>query len=114
MSLIDGLAGEDVGEAASDRHDPERDDEGGEVEDTRSAVPEKSPITAPAPTAASDRDGNRALMQRKPEDDAGQADHRAHGKVDAAGQDDEGHADRHDPDHDRLVEQVEEVVRVRK
>ena len=46
-------------------------------------------------------------MQREAKDDAGQADDRAHREVDAAGQDDEGHADRDDADHDRLVEQVE-------
>ena len=49
-------------------------------------------------------------MQRKAKDDAGEADHGAHGKIDAAGQNDEGHADRHNAGDDRLVEQIEKIV----
>ena len=49
-------------------------------------------------------------MQRQAKDDAGEADHRTHGQVDPASQDDEGHADRHDADGDRLIEQIEQIV----
>ena len=41
---------------------------------------------------------------------AGQADHRADRQIDAAGQDDERHADRDDADDHRLVEQIEQIV----
>ncbi len=49
-------------------------------------------------------------MQRKAQDDAGEADDGAHGEVDAAGQNDEGHADRHNAGDDGLVEQIEKIV----
>ena len=49
-------------------------------------------------------------MQRKAQDDAGQADDGAHGQIDAAGQNDEGHADRHNAGDDGLVEQIEKIV----
>ena len=49
-------------------------------------------------------------MQRQAKDDAGEADHGAHGKVDAAGQNDEGHADRHNARDHGLIEQIEKIV----
>ena len=57
-----------------------------------------------------DRDRNRELMQRKAENDACEADQGADREVDAARQDDEGHADRDDAGHNGLVKQVEQIV----
>ena len=44
------------------------------------------------------------------DDDGGEADHGADRQVDAAGDDDEGLADRHDRDHRALPQQVGDVV----
>ena len=104
-----GLAGEDVGEAAADRHHAERHDEGRQPEIRDQHAGDEPDHRRPAPTASRIATGIGIVLQRKPEDDAGQPGDRADRKVDAAGQDDEGHADGDDPDHHRLVEEVEEV-----
>src|SRR3712207_1629112 len=49
----------------------------------------------------------RAANDELRRDDAGQAEHRAEAQVDALGQDDQGHAERHDGD-DRGLQRSEE------
>ncbi len=102
------LPRQDVGEAAPDRHDAERHHEGRQPEQ----VDEQSREEADSPPGR-DREGDggrdRQVLQRQAQDDARQPRDRSDREVDAARQDHEGHADRHDADHHGLIQHIEDV-----
>ena len=108
VGTADDLAaiGEDVGQAARHRHHGQGGDEGGQP----GAGDEQSRDQA-ADQTAEDGGGNRqAQRPADAQQHHGKGQHRAHRQVDAADDDDQGHADGQDTEHGYLVEDVEGVA----
>ena len=102
--------GDDAGDAAGDRHHGERRDESGHVE-ARDHEPRRHAAERGGDQRGHNRDPERPaeIVAEIAHHHAGQRQHRADREVDAADQDDQSHADRHDAEHRDLIEDVQEV-----
>jgi hypothetical protein len=79
-----------------------------------SAVPRQTaaPARLPAESDVAGQDPGAEVIQDERAGDGGEGVDRADGKIDAAGDDHEGHPDRHDGDEARVLCQLSEVLGV--